>query len=130
VPTTPYSPGGGTTAPRVLTFPQQTGAPQELTNAYRTTPLKEAEGGVGCRSVEATPVPRGPLLVQGVTPLKEAVVAAFRKHDSHGTGALRMPQLKAAMADAGENGSPTVYCDEKVANREIRVWHFVIENGY
>jgi predicted Zn-dependent protease len=22
------------------------------------------------------------------------------------------------------------YCDEKVANREIRVWHFVIENGY
>ena len=22
------------------------------------------------------------------------------------------------------------YCDAKVANREIRVWHFVIENGY
>jgi hypothetical protein len=22
------------------------------------------------------------------------------------------------------------YCDEKVANREIRVWYFVIENGY
>jgi hypothetical protein len=22
------------------------------------------------------------------------------------------------------------YCHEKVANREIRVWHFVIENGY
>jgi hypothetical protein len=22
------------------------------------------------------------------------------------------------------------YSDEKVANREIRVWHFVIENGY
>jgi hypothetical protein len=22
------------------------------------------------------------------------------------------------------------YCDEKVANREIRVWHFVIEKGY
>jgi hypothetical protein len=26
--------------------------------------------------------------------------------------------------------SPPAYCDEKVANREIRVWHFVIENGY
>ena len=24
----------------------------------------------------------------------------------------------------------TSYSDEKVANREIRVWHFVIENGY
>jgi hypothetical protein len=23
-----------------------------------------------------------------------------------------------------------LYCDEKVANREIRVWHFVMENGY
>ena len=23
-----------------------------------------------------------------------------------------------------------VYSDQKVANREIRVWHFVIENGY
>jgi hypothetical protein len=22
------------------------------------------------------------------------------------------------------------YCDRKVANREIKVWHFVIENGY
>jgi hypothetical protein len=22
------------------------------------------------------------------------------------------------------------YCDQKAANREIRVWHFVIENGY
>ena len=24
----------------------------------------------------------------------------------------------------------TLYSDEKVANRDIRVWHFVIENGY
>jgi hypothetical protein len=24
----------------------------------------------------------------------------------------------------------TAYCDQKFANREIRVWHFVIENGY
>ena len=23
-----------------------------------------------------------------------------------------------------------VYCDQRVANREIRVWHFVVENGY
>jgi hypothetical protein len=27
-------------------------------------------------------------------------------------------------------GASAVYCDEKVANRDIRVWHFVIENGY
>jgi hypothetical protein len=26
--------------------------------------------------------------------------------------------------------TPASYCDEKVANREIRVWHLVIENGY
>ena len=26
--------------------------------------------------------------------------------------------------------APSWYCDVKVANREIRVWHFVIENGY
>jgi hypothetical protein len=26
--------------------------------------------------------------------------------------------------------APKSYSDEKVANREIRVWHFVIENGY
>jgi hypothetical protein len=24
----------------------------------------------------------------------------------------------------------TLYSDEKVANRDIRVWHFVIESGY
>jgi hypothetical protein len=24
----------------------------------------------------------------------------------------------------------TGYCDAKVANRDIRVWHFVTENGY
>jgi hypothetical protein len=26
--------------------------------------------------------------------------------------------------------APLRYCDQKVANREIRVWHFVIEKGY
>jgi hypothetical protein len=30
----------------------------------------------------------------------------------------------------GGGGAAAVYCDPKVANREIRVWHFVIENGY
>jgi hypothetical protein len=34
---------------------------------------------------------------------------------------------KVAAAHAGVKAA---YCDEKVANREIRVWHFVIENGY
>ena len=27
-------------------------------------------------------------------------------------------------------GRWVAYSDEKVANRDIRVWHFVIENGY
>jgi hypothetical protein len=26
--------------------------------------------------------------------------------------------------------APTAYSDEKVANRDTKVWHFVIENGY
>jgi hypothetical protein len=34
----------------------------------------------------------------------------------------------AGRAEPGRRGAE--YCDEKVANREIRVWHFVIENGY
>jgi hypothetical protein len=33
------------------------------------------------------------------------------------------------MASSGAGGSE-VCSDEKVANRESRVWHFVIENGY
>ena len=28
------------------------------------------------------------------------------------------------------SSSPPPYCDAKVANHEIRVWHLVIENGY
>jgi hypothetical protein len=27
-------------------------------------------------------------------------------------------------------GPPPCHSDQNVANREIRVWHFVIENGY
>ena len=43
-------------------------------------------------------------------------------------------QLSAAVtaragAGAGERLARVRYSDEKVANREIRVWHFVIENG-
>jgi hypothetical protein len=31
----------------------------------------------------------------------------------------------------GSSGSAAAaYCDEEVANREIGVWHFVIEKGY
>jgi len=75
---------------------------EELTNVYRTTPLRESTEGFSVRSTEATPVPRDPLQLPGAAPVKEAVVAAFWKFDSNGTGALRMHQLKAAMADAGE----------------------------
>jgi hypothetical protein len=43
-------------------------------------------------------------------------------------------QAAAAAARAGSGGggelrSQRTYGDEKVANREIRVWHFVIERG-
>ena len=38
-------------------------------------------------------------------------------------------EFDAACAAAVPAGRPR-YSDEKVANREIRVWHFVIENGY
>jgi hypothetical protein len=49
--------------------------------------------------------------------------------------------VDAAGVPVTREGTPTLICeysntprgahsDEKVANREIRVWHFVIENGY
>jgi hypothetical protein len=45
-------------------------------------------------------------------------------HHSH-------PPPRPQQADAIAAKRPRApYCDEKVANREIRVWHFVIENGY
>jgi hypothetical protein len=36
----------------------------------------------------------------------------------------------AAFCPAPCLGRAQVYCDQKVANRERRVWHFVMENGY
>jgi hypothetical protein len=48
-----------------------------------------------------------------------------------GLGATLGP-ARGATADriVGSAVCPTPYSGEKVANREIRVWHFVIENGY
>jgi hypothetical protein len=40
----------------------------------------------------------------------------------HGVEALLLGALPAHLAQ--------LYSDEKVANRETKVWHFVIENGY
>jgi hypothetical protein len=34
-----------------------------------------------------------------------------------------------AEEECGGVSAPPSYCDQKVASREIRVWHFVIENG-
>lgn len=82
---------------------------QELTNAYRTTPPRDHTEGLSVRSTEATPVPRDPLQLPGAAPVKEAVVAAFWKFDCNGTGTLRMHQLKAAMADAGERHAGSGY---------------------
>jgi hypothetical protein len=33
-------------------------------------------------------------------------------------------------AEAASEEETAAYCDEKVANREIRLWRFVIENDY
>jgi hypothetical protein len=37
---------------------------------------------------------------------------------------------KAAPLTHSLAGARAGYCDEKVANRDIRVWYFVIKNGY
>ena len=42
-----------------------------------------------------------------------------------GGGGVTTPGALTAAA-----ASSSSYCDQKVANREIRVWHFVVENGY
>jgi hypothetical protein len=36
-------------------------------------------------------------------------------------------EAAAAVEAASAAGAAAAYCDEKVANREMRVWHFVIE---
>jgi hypothetical protein len=46
---------------------------------------------------------------------------------------LEEPHTEEALAENEQLQSAVrspPYCDEKVANREIRVWHFVIEKGY
>ena len=45
-------------------------------------------------------------------------------------GAFRRGAGAAAPTPAAALALRAAYGDEKVANREIRVWHFVIENGY
>jgi hypothetical protein len=41
----------------------------------------------------------------------------------------RLPSVEWPVSSPGAPAAP-LYCDAKVANRGIRVWHFVIENGY
>jgi isoleucyl-tRNA synthetase len=45
-----------------------------------------------------------------------------------GCGLEAVGELTGAQLEVREGGG--AYSDAKVANREIRVWHFVIENGY
>jgi C-terminal processing protease CtpA/Prc len=58
--------------------------------------------------------------------LSPAEFASLSKYDITGVGLN--------IVDAPDSGSGIKvragYIDDKVANREIRVWHFVIENGY
>jgi heterodisulfide reductase subunit A-like polyferredoxin len=44
--------------------------------------------------------------------------------------ARRARAVAALQLWAASRCSPSAYSDQKSANRETRVWHFVIENGY
>jgi hypothetical protein len=66
-----------------------------------------------------------------VSTLSSAVISARAGLGSIIASAL--PELlRGAELDGGvcSADSRLGYGDEKVANRDIRVWHFVIENGY
>jgi hypothetical protein len=43
--------------------------------------------------------------------------------------ALAWPAARHSPATHSATECPACYRDQKVASREIRVWHFVIENG-
>jgi hypothetical protein len=55
----------------------------------------------------------------------KALVAASRAYDGPPVCTRHTPQTHTLQEEVLE-----AYCDEKVANRDIRVWHLVIENGY
>jgi hypothetical protein len=56
----------------------------------------------------------------------ETFAARRRWCDCRGTHAASAD----TRASCASHASATPYSDEKVANREIRIWHFVIEHGY
>jgi hypothetical protein len=68
-------------------------------------------------------LPLGVVLMAGAESLEELARAVQFRFEH----VLRPPGGHEA-GGAGQQVLP--YGDEKVANREIRVWHFVIENGY
>jgi hypothetical protein len=100
----------------------------------------------GSRAADATGPPPSPAR-DGVVGWELAL--ALGRQLGLGRGARRSsPQLAAARSSSSslltwvglglgrglggeqDSSAPATYCDQKVANREIRVWHFVIENGY
>jgi hypothetical protein len=42
----------------------------------------------------------------------------------------RRPPRAVSAPPTAPTTPPTTYCDQKVANRDTKVWHFVIEKGY
>jgi hypothetical protein len=42
----------------------------------------------------------------------------------------RLPAVALWPLDGAHTSSPRAYSDEKVANRDISIWHLVIKNGY
>ena len=51
-------------------------------------------------------------------------------HDPAGAGAPLVPRLCVSCAQVRRRKLHMASSDGKVANREIRVWHVVVEKGY
>jgi hypothetical protein len=55
---------------------------------------------------------------------------AERASSSLRAAASRLAAVIGSIIFGVRGGWRAAYCDQKSANREIRVWHFVIEKGY
>jgi hypothetical protein len=54
----------------------------------------------------------------------------FRVRPGRTVAGARSGVRSGVLCGGVSSAAEPTYCDQKVANREIRVWHFVIENGY
>ena len=61
---------------------------------------------------------------------EEGEQGAARGRSMAAATALVVSSVGGAARQVVSSSAAPAYCDQTVANREIRVWHFVIENGY